>query len=107
DHIGVLRRLLMDTDTFGGEIIFTFDGDAAGQKAALRAFDDDQRFVAQTYIAVGPDSMDLCELRLAKGDAAVRDLVARREPLIAFALRSVLSRYDLETAEGPVGARRA
>jgi DNA primase len=107
DHIGVLRRLLMDTDAFAGEIIFTFDGDAAGQKAALRAFEDDQRFVAQTYIAVGPDNMDPCELRLAKGDAAVRDLVARREPLIAFALRSVLSRFDLETAEGRVAALRA
>jgi len=107
EHIGVLRRLLLDTDTFAGEIIFTFDGDAAGQKAALRAFEDDQRFVAQTYIAVSPDSMDPCELRLAKGDAAVRDLVARREPLIAFALRSVLSRFDLDTAEGRVGALRA
>ncbi len=107
DHIGVLRRLLMDTDTFAGEIIFTFDGDAAGQKAALRAFEDDQRFVAQTYIAVSPDNMDPCELRLAKGDAAVRDLVARREPLIAFALRSALGRYDLDTAEGRVAALRA
>jgi DNA primase len=107
DHIAVLRRLLMDTDAFVGEIIFTFDGDAAGQKAALRAFEDDQRFVAQTYIAVGPDNMDPCELRLAKGDAAVRDLVARREPLIAFALRSVLSRYDLDTAEGRVRALRS
>jgi len=107
EHIGVLRRLLMDTDTFAGEIIFTFDGDAAGQKAALRAFSDDQRFVAQTYIAVSPDSMDPNELRLAKGDAAVRDLVARREPLIAFALRSALARFDLDTAEGRVGALRA
>ncbi len=104
DHIGVLRRLLMDTDTFAGEIIFTFDGDAAGQKAALRAFNDEQKFVAQTYIAVSPDNMDPCELRLAKGAAAVRDLVARREPLIAFALRSVLKRYDLDTAEGRVAA---
>lgn len=107
DHIGVLRRLLMDTDAYAGEIIFTFDGDAAGQKAALRAFEDDQRFVGQTYIAVSPDNMDPCELRLAKGDAAVRDLVARREPLIAFALRSHLSRYDLDTAEGRVAALRA
>jgi len=107
DHISVLRRLLMDTDALAGEIIFTFDGDAAGQKAALRAFEDDQRFVGQTYIAVGPDNMDPCELRLAKGDAAVRDLVARREPLIAFALRSVLSRYNLDTAEGRVGALRS
>jgi DNA primase len=107
DHIGVLRRLLLDTDAYAGEIIFTFDGDAAGQKAALRAFDDDQRFVAQTFIAVSPDNMDPCELRLAKGDVAVRDLVARREPLIAFALRSHLLRYDLDTAEGRVAALRA
>jgi DNA primase len=106
DHIGVLRRLLMDTDTLAGEIIFTFDGDAAGQKAALRAFADDQRFVAQTFIAVGPDNMDPCELRLAKGDAAVRDLVARREPLIDFALRSVVARYNVEDAEGRIAALR-
>jgi DNA primase len=97
----------MDTDAYAGEIIFTFDGDAAGQKAALRAFEEDQRFVAQTYIAVSPDNMDPCELRLAKGDVAVRDLVARREPLIAFALRSHLSRYDLDLAEGRVAALRA
>jgi DNA primase len=106
DHIGVLRRLLMDSDGLAGEIIFTFDGDAAGQKAALRAFEEDQRFVGRTFIAVSPDNMDPCELRLAKGDVAVRDLVARREPLVDFALRSVLSRFDLDTVEGRVDAMR-
>jgi DNA primase len=106
EHIGVLRRLLMDTDEFAGEIIFTFDGDAAGQKAALRAFEEDQRFVAQTFIAVSPDNMDPCDLRIAKGDAAVRDLVARRERLIDFVLRSVLARYDLDSPEGRVAALR-
>jgi DNA primase len=104
DHVAVLRRLILDTDAYGGEIIFTFDGDAAGQKAALRAFDDDQRFVAQTYIAVSPDNMDPCDLRLAKGDAAVRDLVAGREPLLTFALRSHVDRYNLDEAEGRVAA---
>ncbi|GAA2578628.1 DNA primase [Dactylosporangium fulvum] len=107
DHIAVLRRLLMDADGYGGEIIFTFDGDAAGQKAALRAFEDDQRFVAQTFIAVGPDNMDPCDLRLAKGEAAVRDLVADRQPLLDFALRSVIQRFDLDLAEGRVGALKA
>jgi len=106
DHIGVLRRLLMDTDGITGEIIFTFDGDAAGQKAALRAFEEDQKFVGRTFIAISPDSMDPCELRLAKGDLAVRDLVARREPLVDFALRHVLSRHDLDTVEGRVDAMR-
>ncbi|HEV2086813.1 MAG TPA: DNA primase, partial [Cryptosporangiaceae bacterium] len=107
DHIQVLRRLLMDQDEFRGEVIFTFDGDAAGHKAAMRAFEDDQRFVAQTFVAVSPGGMDPCELRLAHGDAAVLDLVNRREPLIAFALRAILARYDLDTVEGRVGALKA
>ncbi len=106
DHIGVLRRLLLDTDAVAGEIIFTFDGDAAGQKAALRAFEDDQRFVGRTFIAVSPDNMDPCDLRLAKGDLAVRDLVARREPLVDIALRHVISRFDLDTVDGRVEAMR-
>ncbi|MDP9436426.1 MAG: DNA primase [Actinomycetota bacterium] len=107
DHISVLRRLLMDSGELRGEVVFLFDGDAAGQKAALKAFDDDQRFVTQTFVAVTPGGLDPCDLRLAKGDAAVRDLVASRVPLVEFALRSLLARYDLETAEGRVQALAA
>ncbi|MGQ0839610.1 DNA primase [Actinokineospora sp.] len=106
DHIRVLRRLLMDDDAFRGEVIFTFDGDEAGQKAALKAFDDDQEFAAQTFIATAPDGMDPCELRQAKGEVAVRDLVARRQPLFAFAIRAELAALDLDTAEGRVDALR-
>jgi DNA primase len=106
DHISVLRRLLMDSDSFTGEIIYTFDGDVAGQKAALRAFEEDQRFVGRTFIAVSPDNMDPCELRLAKGDLAVRDMIASREPLVDFALRQTLARFDLDTVEGRVEAMR-
>src|SRR5512142_791984 len=108
DHIQVLRRLLMDADGVGGEIIYTFDGDAAGQKAALRAFEEDQRFVAQTFIAVAPDDMDPCELRQARGNEAVRQLVDSRQPLVGFALRSTLDALDLDTPEGRAqGLRRA
>jgi DNA primase len=102
EHISVIRRLLMDQDEFRGEVIFTFDGDAAGQKAALKAFGDDQRFVTQTFIAVSPGGMDPCELRLAKGDTAVVDLVASRVPLVEFAIRAGLANFDLESAEGRV-----
>ncbi|HVW40584.1 MAG TPA: DNA primase [Amycolatopsis sp.] len=104
DHMKVLRRLLMDDDAFRGEVIFTFDGDEAGQKAALKAFEGEQTFAGQTYIAVAPDGMDPCELRLAKGDAAVRDLVARRIPLFEFAIRSMLREYDLDSVDGQVAA---
>ncbi|MFB6873309.1 DNA primase [Streptomyces sp. NPDC056323] len=98
DHIKILRRLLMDNGS--ARVIFTFDGDAAGQKAALRAFEDDQKFAAETYIAIAPDSMDPCDLRLVKGDEAVRDLVEPRTPLFEFALRQIVGRYDLETPAG-------
>jgi DNA primase len=107
DHIKVLRRLLMDQDEFRGEVIFTFDGDAAGQKAAMRAFQDDQKFVTQTFVAVEPNGLDPCDLRVTKGDAAVRDLVEHRIPLAEFAVRTVLGRYDLEIPEGRVQALAA
>lgn len=103
-HMQVLRRLLMDDDAFRGEVIFTFDGDEAGQKAALKAFEGDQTFAGQTYIAIAPDGMDPCELRLRKGDSAVRDMVARRTPLFEFAIRSMLSGYDLDSVDGQVAA---
>ncbi|MGI9824757.1 DNA primase [Agromyces sp. Marseille-Q5079] len=106
DHIKVLRRVLGD-DSVGGEVVFTFDGDAAGQQAAMRAFGEEQRFSAQTFVAVAPDGLDPCDLRLARGDAAVRSLVESRTPLFEFVLRHTIERYDLETVEGRVGALRA
>ncbi|MFF1742838.1 DNA primase [Streptomyces mirabilis] len=102
DHIKILRRLLMDNGS--ARVIFTFDGDSAGQKAALRAFEDDQKFAAETYIAIAPDGMDPCDLRLAKGDEAVADLVEPRTPLFEFALRQIILRYDLETPAGRAAA---
>ncbi|MGV9302972.1 DNA primase [Nonomuraea sp. NPDC003727] len=104
EHIKILRRFLLDQSSATGEVIFTFDGDAAGQKAALRAFADEQKFVTQTYVAVQADGLDPCDLRVKQGDAAVRDLVASREPLFQFAIRSTISRYDLRTNEGKIAA---
>ena len=105
-HIKMVRRMITD-DGSGGEIIFTFDGDAAGQKAAMAAFQEDQRFVAQTFVAVAENGMDPCDLRLHKGDAAVRSLIASRRPLFEFAIDSTLAKYDLATLEGRVLAMRA
>jgi DNA primase len=103
-HIAILRRLIMDDRQLWGEVIFTFDGDAAGRRAALRAFGMEERFKTQTFIAVQPDGMDPCDLRVKEGDSAVRDLVASRVPLYEFAVRSAMSDYDLESAEGRIAA---
>ena len=107
EHIRIIRRLLMDDDAFRGEVIFTFDGDAAGQKAAMRAFGEDQKFVTQTFVAVEPDGLDPCDLRQIKGDLALRDLIAKRVPLFEFAIRTELKLHNLTTAEGRVNALNA
>lgn len=118
EHVKVVRRVMGDsnrsaglrlnTDGRGlsGEVIFTFDGDAAGQKAALRAFEEDQKFVAQTYVAVEPNGMDPCDLRISQGDQAVMDLIDSRKPMFEFAIRSAISQVDLDTVEGQVTALR-
>jgi DNA primase len=106
EHIKIARRLLSDDGT-GGEVIFTFDGDAAGQKAALRAFEEDQRFTAQTYVAVEPTGADPCDLRQSKGDEAVHALVQSRRPLFEFAIRTTLKQFNLDTVEGRVQGLKA
>jgi DNA primase len=106
DHAKVLRRYMADHEEFRGEVVFTFDGDAAGQAAALKAFQGDQNFVSQTYVAVEPDGLDPCDVRIKKGDAAVRELVARRVPLYRFVLTNIVSKYDLDRADGRVDALR-
>jgi DNA primase len=106
EHLSMLRRLMMDDKFFRGELIYVFDGDAAGRAAALKAFAGEQNLAGQSYVAVAADGMDPCDLRLAQGDTALRDLVARRTPLFEFAIRTALAEHDLEMAEGRVAALR-
>jgi len=111
DHIKVIRRVLGDVDNADtgrtGEVVFTFDPDEAGQKAASRAFQEEQRFAAQTFVAVAPDGLDPSDLRTQRGDEAVRHLIASRQPMFEFMIKRVLARFDLETVEGRVAALRA
>jgi len=106
EHLSMLRRLMMDDSFFRGELIYVFDGDAAGRAAALEAFGGEQNLAGQSFVAVAPDGMDPCDLRLKSGDGALRDLVARRTPLFEFAIRTALAEMDLENAEGRVAALR-
>ena len=106
EHLAMLRRLMMDDSFFRGELIYVFDGDAAGRAAALKAFDGEQNLAGQSFVAVAPDGMDPCDLRLKSGDGALRDLVARRTPLFEFAIRTAIAEMDLDSAEGRVAALR-
>ncbi|GAA4666908.1 DNA primase [Frondihabitans cladoniiphilus] len=122
EHIKLLRPMLGDargsapTSVRGengpapsapGEIVFTFDPDAAGQKAASRAFAEEQRFTAQTFVAIAPEGFDPCDLRLNRGDDAVRRLMDSKQPMFEFMIRQSLVGHDLETVEGRAAALNA
>src|SRR6476660_484019 len=114
EHLAMLRRYLLDTQAGpggirakDGTVVYTFDGDAAGQQAALKAFESDQRFAANTFVAVEPGGMDPCELRQARGDEALRELVGSARNLFEFAISSAVGQFNLETAEGEYAALNA
>jgi DNA primase len=106
EHLAMLRRLMMDDNFFRGELIYVFDGDAAGRAAAVKAFEGEQNLSGQSFVAVADEGMDPCDLRLKSGDGALRDLVARRTPLFEFVIRTALADHDLDSAEGRVAALR-
>nr|WP_090276901.1 DNA primase [Mycolicibacterium komanii]CRL70568.1 DNA primase, catalytic core [Mycolicibacterium komanii] len=110
EHLSMLRRLMMDDNFFRGELIYVFDGDAAGRAAAIKAFEGEQNLAGQSFVAVASEDklagMDPCDIRLHFGDGALRDLVARRTPLFEFAIRTALAEHDLDSAEGRVAALR-
>jgi len=107
EHIRILNRMLSANVDNPAEVIFTFDPDEAGQKAAMRAFADADKFHANSYIAVGPDGLDPSDLRVQKGDEAVLLMIDSKKPIYEFAIKQKLKNFDLSSVEGRVGAARA
>ena len=107
EHIRILNRMLSANVDSPAEVIFTFDPDEAGQKAAMRAFADADKFHANSFIAVGPDGLDPSDLRVQKGDEAVQLMIESKKPIYEFAIKQKLKNFDLSSVEGRVGAARA
>jgi DNA primase len=106
DHIRKINQIF-GTGGESAEVIFTFDPDAAGQKAAMRAFESSGKFIASTYVAVGPEGLDPCDLRIQKGDAAVQEMIASKRPIYEFALDQKISGHDLSAYPGRLSAATA
>ena len=107
EHIRILNRMLAANVDSPAEVIFTFDPDEAGQKAAMRAFADADKFHANSFIAVGPDGLDPSDLRVQKGDEAVLAMIDNKKPIYEFAIKQKMKNFNLESVEGRVGAARA
>lgn len=122
EHAKIIRRLIRDDkvggiqlvgpqkvqgQTLSSRVVFTFDGDEAGRKAAMRAFGLDASFQTQTFVAVAQDNLDPCDLRLYHGDDAVRSLIEHACPLYDFVMETVIARFDTSYTTGQMGAVKA
>lgn len=91
-HVIALRR-------FSPRIVFAYDADAAGQGAAERVYEWEQRHDLVVLVAALPPGSDPGEL--ARSDPeALRRAVAEAKPFLAFRLDRLLSGSDLTSVEG-------
>ncbi|MFN8085471.1 MAG: DNA primase [Microbacterium sp.] len=102
EHMRIVGRIVGTESS--GEVVFTFDPDAAGQKAAVRAFAEARTSTLQSYVAVGPEGLDPCDLRLNRGDGAVRSMIETKSPLFEFVIDQRIAGHDLASVEGRVSA---
>ncbi len=107
EHVNIINRLLSGGTEGTAEVIFCFDPDEAGQKAAMRAWEQSSQFKAQTFVAIGPDGLDPCDLRSQKGDEAVKAMIANRKPIYEFMVRQYIDKFDLGNVAGRVAAAKA
>lgn len=96
-HVKTLTR-------FAKRIIYLFDGDAAGQKAAERAIGFIEQSSADLRCVVLPDGMDPMEFISAHGGDALRALLDGAEPLMDFVFRKLGERCDTSTPGGRAAA---
>jgi DNA primase len=84
-------------------IVFCFDGDSAGRKAAWRALENslellsEQKSIAFAFL---PERDDPDSFVRKHGGEAVDRLVSQATPLSDFLLRELVGRCDLASAEG-------
>lgn len=106
EHIKLINRLLGQS-TDPASVVFTFDPDAAGEKAALKVYGDASKFNALTFVASGPAGLDPSDLRQQQGDSAVVEMLKNRKPLFEFVIQHRLGQFNLSDIDSRVAAARA
>lgn len=93
------KQVLMCSRMVGdsGKVVFCFDGDDAGKKAAYKIFSLADELQGQCYVVSLPDGEDPCDFRKERGDEALREhLRTAAVPIVEFVLDVISERYDLK-----------
>jgi DNA primase len=98
-HVQVLRK-------FARRVVLSFDADTAGQAAAERFYEWEQKFEIDVAVAALPPGVDPGELGRTDPEA-LRSAVATARPFLAFRLDRVLGAADLSRPESRARAAEA
>ena len=97
NHVKTLTR-------FANRIIYLFDGDEAGQKAAERALQFVEDAAVDIRCVTLPDNADPMEYVTAHGAQAMRAVLGESRPLMDFVFERLSARSDTTTPGGRVQA---
>ena len=91
DHVRLLKR-------FATEVVLAFDADAAGQGAAQRFYEWEERYQVQVRVAHFPEGKDPGDLSVGNPEA-LRSAIEHAEPFLGFRLTRVLNSRPLRSPE--------
>lgn len=109
EHAGMLLHFSkMGQHANKFEIVFCFDGDLAGTKAAKKVFEENPNIQLNSYAVKFLDRngepTDPCDYRTAYGNDALASFINdTKVPLIEFILREMKSEWVLTSPEGKSG----
>jgi DNA primase len=99
DHFRLLKN-------FARRIVLAYDADSAGQAAADRFYEWEQRYEVDIAVADLPKGSDPGDLAQRKPDE-LRRAIEEAKPFLAFRVERALAAADLRTAEGRARAAEA
>ena len=92
----ILQRLVGES----GKVVFAFDGDDAGIKAALKVFKNVPGIHSSAWVVQFPKGKDPCDYRLENGNEKLKELAEAMVPLVGFVLETAKQDHDLRSELG-------
>ena len=91
DHVRLMKR-------FASEVVLAFDADAAGQGAAQKFYEWEDKYQVRVRVAHFPDGKDPGDLAVSDPDA-LRHAVEHAEPYLGYRLTRVMNSRVLRSPE--------
>ena len=89
-----------ETGGEGSSIVFAFDSDEAGLKAAERAYEIVKGSGVDTYVVSNESGLDPADIYSKDNEKGLETLLDNKKPMIEFLIERILSTLNVSTPEG-------